>query len=243
MLRLSRTAFPAPSNHHFSVIQAQTPRPQPEEPLPDSMANEASWHVLTAGGEQMGPYTDDELRTYAGEGRITPENLLWAEGMEDWVPAAQVEGLFPAPQARAPMLVTGAVQPTAHAQATAPVAVTNGLSTRMLLSAPYSRGGSLGTHPAGATFDPVFVKPLRAVALGLSFLLWGTWGIAVGFALGIFGVLWVFFANESRLGLVFAVVGGASILVGYVLKITGASISINVPSASSPFCTSALASF
>ena len=145
----------------------------------------------------MGPYTDDELRTYAGEGRITPESLLWAEGMEDWIPAAQVEGLFPAPQAHAPRLVTGVVQPAAPAQVTAPVAAMAGLSAGNPLSGPYSRGGSLGTHPAGATFDPVFVRPLRIVALGLSFLLWGTWAIVAGFALGVIGILFAFSAAKA----------------------------------------------
>jgi hypothetical protein len=187
------------------------------------MANEASWHLLTAEGEQMGPYTDDELRTFADEERITPESQLWMEGMEDWVPAAQVEGLFPDPQPNRPMLLTGAIQPATPA----PVAASG-----YLLSAPYSQGGSPGMHPTGATIDPVFVRPLRAVALGLSFLLWGTWCIVIGLVLAAFGVLWVFLSSESTLALVVLLVAGALALVGYILKIIGASISINVPSAS-----------
>lgn len=48
------------------------------------------------GDQQIGPYTGVQLAEYAGNGSIAPETMVWAEGMENWVPAAQIENLFPA---------------------------------------------------------------------------------------------------------------------------------------------------
>ena len=52
------------------------------------------WHLLQ-DGQQYGPYTGDQLVEFANDGRIVRESMLWAEGMADWVKAADVEGLFP----------------------------------------------------------------------------------------------------------------------------------------------------
>jgi hypothetical protein len=52
------------------------------------------WHLLQEG-QQYGPYSGDQLLEFANDGRIVRESMLWAEGMAEWVPASQVEGLFP----------------------------------------------------------------------------------------------------------------------------------------------------
>ena len=60
------------------------------------------WHLLQEG-QQYGPYTGDELVEFAKEGRVVRESMLWSEGMADWVPASQIEGVFPPePVAAAP---------------------------------------------------------------------------------------------------------------------------------------------
>lgn len=53
------------------------------------------WHLLQ-DGQRYGPYTGDQLLQFAQEGRIVRESLVWTEGLENWVAASAVEGLFPA---------------------------------------------------------------------------------------------------------------------------------------------------
>ncbi len=45
--------------------------------------------------QQKGPYSFEQLVQEAGHGLIRPEDLLWSQGMEGWIRADQVEGLFP----------------------------------------------------------------------------------------------------------------------------------------------------
>jgi len=54
-----------------------------------------SWYVLL-GEQQSGPYTAEELASAAAAGSINPETLVWTEGLETWIPAGNVEGLFAA---------------------------------------------------------------------------------------------------------------------------------------------------
>ncbi|SEQ50138.1 protein of unknown function [Solimonas aquatica] len=58
------------------------------------MAGEhAWWHAK--GSERFGPHTEEELRQKLADGQVSASDLVWAEGMTDWVPAATVEGLVP----------------------------------------------------------------------------------------------------------------------------------------------------
>jgi hypothetical protein len=49
------------------------------------------WYVEK--GEQRGPVDVDEAARLIKSGAITRDSLVWAEGMADWTPASQVEGL------------------------------------------------------------------------------------------------------------------------------------------------------
>lgn len=60
------------------------------------------WHLLQ-DGQQYGPYTGEQLVEFAADGRVIRESMLWAEGMAEWVPASQVEGLFPPETAPVPV--------------------------------------------------------------------------------------------------------------------------------------------
>jgi uncharacterized protein (TIGR00266 family) len=51
------------------------------------------WHY-SQGGKQLGPVTGAELKSLATQGRLKPTDLVWKDGMADWVPANQVHGLF-----------------------------------------------------------------------------------------------------------------------------------------------------
>ena len=46
------------------------------------------YYYLGPEGRQMGPYSFSELRS-----RITPETIVWREGMDDWAPASTVPEL------------------------------------------------------------------------------------------------------------------------------------------------------
>lgn len=73
-------------------------------------------YFLVINGEKSGPFTIDQLATQ----QLTPQTLVWTEGMSDWAPAqqfAELSSLF-APQA--PSAPTPeAPQPTATPQAPA----------------------------------------------------------------------------------------------------------------------------
>ena len=45
-------------------------------------------------GVQHGPVSAVELKQLADEGQLTSADLVWREGMEEWIPARKVKGLF-----------------------------------------------------------------------------------------------------------------------------------------------------
>ncbi len=46
------------------------------------------------GGKQMGPVPSTELKRLAAAGELTPDDLVWREGLSEWAPAGSVRGLF-----------------------------------------------------------------------------------------------------------------------------------------------------
>ncbi len=46
-------------------------------------------------GQQVGPIEEPEFKNLIAAGGITPETQVWTEGLEQWVPAGDVEGLIP----------------------------------------------------------------------------------------------------------------------------------------------------
>jgi hypothetical protein len=63
---------------------------------------------IHSNGEQMGPYTGEQLVQYAQQGSVTAETMVWTEGMAEWAPASQVPGLLPAAPAAAAAAVVAA---------------------------------------------------------------------------------------------------------------------------------------
>lgn len=76
------------------VVQTKPP------PAPVSTQSELGhppsqqWHVSKAG-EQFGPFTFSHLKNLAESGQLARKDLLWKEGLEEWVEASSVKGLFP----------------------------------------------------------------------------------------------------------------------------------------------------
>ncbi|GAB4151115.1 MAG: hypothetical protein Tsb009_26360 [Planctomycetaceae bacterium] len=61
-------------------------------------------------GQQHGPVTPKDLRNLAVSGTLQPGDLVWKEGMADWVPASQIKGLLPTQTAPATRPGLGPVQ-------------------------------------------------------------------------------------------------------------------------------------
>ena len=52
------------------------------------------WFYLKSS-EQIGPYDGEQLHELIAAGLISRETLLWTDGMPEWLPAVQIENLFP----------------------------------------------------------------------------------------------------------------------------------------------------
>jgi hypothetical protein len=49
-------------------------------------------------GQQLGPYSAEEVRQYLADGNLSADDLAWHEGATDWVPLAQIEGVVSGPE-------------------------------------------------------------------------------------------------------------------------------------------------
>ena len=48
---------------------------------------------INRDGQQMGPYSLDDVMTYLKEGTLVPTDLAWYEGAADWMPLSNVPGV------------------------------------------------------------------------------------------------------------------------------------------------------
>lgn len=61
-------------------------------------ASDRDWYYAktdTPSGQQAGPFGWEQLRSLALAGAIAPTDLVWHPSLPQWVPAAQIGGLFP----------------------------------------------------------------------------------------------------------------------------------------------------
>ena len=80
------------------------------------MSEETDWYYSNEG-EQVGPVNTEALQQLVADGVINEATSVWADGLEDWIPAGEVEGLLPETSA-SPM----AAPATTTASAPAPLA-------------------------------------------------------------------------------------------------------------------------
>ena len=59
------------------------------------------WHY-SRGGQQAGPISAAELKQLASSGKLSRTDMVWKDGMPNWVPAEKINGLFAAPAASTP---------------------------------------------------------------------------------------------------------------------------------------------
>ena len=63
----------------------------------------SQWYYMQ-NGQQQGPISGDQLKSLAAGGGLVREDLVWKEGMANWVRAAEVNGLAFAAAAPAPFV-------------------------------------------------------------------------------------------------------------------------------------------
>jgi hypothetical protein len=91
MLSAPLAAYPSVPLAPATVPPASAAAPSmPGDPL--SEAPDAVWYVRPPAGGQFGPATADVMRNWMGEGRVSPDSLVWREGWRDWQEAS---GVFP----------------------------------------------------------------------------------------------------------------------------------------------------
>jgi hypothetical protein len=107
----------------------------------------AQWYYARDGA-QSGPVDDAALRQLASTGGLAPADLVWKEGMAEWVPASRIKALFPGGGGGGGATAPAAVAtPAASAEFATRAASTGTLS--------YHSGG------AGASVTPRTVDLLR----------------------------------------------------------------------------------
>lgn len=119
------------------------PRPRGPRPAdaPKGPDPQLSLYVLVgAEDEQRGPFDYAGLRSLRSEGDLTAASLVWTKGMDDWIPAAEVEALRP-------LLGLDARKPKPPQQ-------------RKVAIKPTPPGRPLGETPAAASSRPARVEDL-----------------------------------------------------------------------------------
>jgi len=117
----AKAAKAAQSAQQTDVPQAQAgpavPPPMPgAAPVPPPMTPQLEIKLFIAvGGQQYGPYNMDMCKQMAQGGQLTPQSMVWMEGMPAWTPASQVPALqalfVPASPAMPPLPPTGGPTP------------------------------------------------------------------------------------------------------------------------------------
>ena len=80
-------------------------------------APQAIWYVRPPSGGQYGPARGDVMRKWMGEGRVSPDSLVWREGWDDWRTAADT---FPSLGAMVTPPMPAPVTPASYAASATP---------------------------------------------------------------------------------------------------------------------------
>jgi hypothetical protein len=67
-------------------------------PVIDADVMSSGWFFLKAGapaGQQVGPFTWQQLVAAAQTGALAPVDVVWHQSLPAWLPASQIQGLFP----------------------------------------------------------------------------------------------------------------------------------------------------
>ena len=88
---------------------------------------ETMWYYVQNGTAKLGPVPESELKSLVASGQVQPADLVWSEGMEDWMAYSSIPALSGLVQpAAAPAGVAMAAAPMAGAYGAAPAAALGG---------------------------------------------------------------------------------------------------------------------
>jgi hypothetical protein len=106
-------------------------------------------------GKEIGPVTSSELKALAASGRLEPTHLVWKEGLDQWLPAGKLPGLYGNAPASGGLAEShaGLPSPADTQVATAPTRIVMASS-----SAASSRGPNASRAPSTTSTDTVPAK-------------------------------------------------------------------------------------
>jgi hypothetical protein len=114
------------------------------------MASE--WFYTLKGQQAPAPISSAELKQLAASGQLQPTDLVWQDGMPNWMPASMVKGLFGASRLSSPELILTPEKSSGKQRPPRPA-----------------------EPPSVPNLHPVVVWLLSAVTLGLFGLLYVSW--------------------------------------------------------------------
>jgi hypothetical protein len=144
------------------------------------------------GDEQLGPVSSAELKRLAEAADLSPDDLVWREGMEDWAPAQRVKGLFPVREtaegeaASERAIVAPPAPPIAHAAgppaappAPPPAPALAAAVATLPVAQPAAPAPIVATIETTAAAEPVppAAAPAESLSPGLRTMLFGAQGI------------------------------------------------------------------
>src|ERR1700730_18600490 len=62
-------------------------------------------------GQRFGPVPGEQLKQLAAAGQLQPDDLIWKEGMANWIQAARVKGLFSTTAPQPPEITVAPLDP------------------------------------------------------------------------------------------------------------------------------------
>jgi hypothetical protein len=114
----------------------------------------------TQHGQQQGPVAAAQLKQLAVSGKLRPTDLVWKEGMANWVPASATRGLFPSGPPSSGGNARPAGAPSSGANARPAGAPSSGANAR-----PAAAGSSAAhIRPAGAPASAATPRPAAVPA-------------------------------------------------------------------------------
>ena len=120
---------------------------------------ETMWYYVKDGTDREGPVPESELKSLAATGQIQPTDLVWSEGMTDWMPYAGAPALSGQPQP--------AAAPAASPLAASPMAASPMYGGGPAAAAPVQAGYPV---PAGLSGWLMFVGVMHIIGGVLSCL-------------------------------------------------------------------------
>jgi hypothetical protein len=128
------------------------------------------------GGRQRGPVSEQLVRQLAASGQLQPDDLVWYDGLKDWIAAASVPGLIPAERLSLPAAVPPMAGPSSG---TSPALTAGPLSSTIPTgSSPEQVSRAAASSPPPALDIPPLVALMLAVCTFGLFTIWYTWRIS-----------------------------------------------------------------